>query len=73
MATTSAPRKRLIVPTAQNVLNAVSDNIVQNFRQLQDADLELPNLYRLAHQVVNNTGEMVLEYDESDVNSEDEE
>jgi hypothetical protein len=58
--------KRLIVPTALNVLNAINENIVANLRRDQDAALEFPSLYRLAFMVYNNTGEIMVETTEID-------
>lgn len=61
-----ADKKRLIMPTPINVLNAVHKNIVDNLRRGRAADLELPSLYRLAFAVHYNTGEMLLTYDNSE-------
>lgn len=58
--------RRFIVPTALNVLNLVNENIVNNLRRLQDSDLELPSLYRLAFMVYYNTGELPVTMGESD-------
>ena len=58
--------RRLIVPTALNVLNVVNDNIVNNLRRLQESDLGLPSLYRLAFMVYYNTGEIPVTFGTSD-------
>lgn len=50
----------LVVPSAPNILNLVHENIVTNLRRRQDADLELPSLYRLAYAIHYNTGEMLV-------------
>lgn len=58
--------RRFIVPTAINVLNVVNENIVNNLRRLQDSDLGLPSLYRLAFMVYYNTGELPVTLGTSD-------
>lgn len=58
-------RYRLVIPTALNILNVVHENIVTNLRRQQASDIQLPNLFRLAFQVVHTAGEIVLEFDQS--------
>lgn len=58
--------RRLIVPTAINMLNLVNENIVDNLRRFQDSGLVLPSLYRLAFMVYYNTGELPITLGDSD-------
>jgi hypothetical protein len=53
-------RREFIMPTATNVLNLVHSNMVDNFRRRQNAQVELPSLYRLAFMVHHNTGELLV-------------
>jgi len=65
-------RRRFIVPTAINLLNLVNENIVNNLRRLQDSDLGIPSLYRLAFMVYYNTGELPVTTGDTDAVAETE-
>lgn len=71
MASDSLDRRKLIIPTALNVLNLVDENIIDNLRKRQDSDIQLPSLYRLAFMVHYNTGELPVTYGRSE-NAEEE-
>jgi len=58
---TSPPSRQLTMPTPRSLLRLANDNIMNNLRRRQDADLALPSLYKLAFAVVYNTGEMAIE------------
>lgn len=60
MAQKNLTRREFIMPTATNVLNLVHSNMVDNFRRRQNAQVELPSLYRLAFMVHHNTGELLV-------------
>jgi hypothetical protein len=53
-------RREFIMPTAPNILNLVHSNMVDNFRRRQNANIELPSLYRLSFMVHHNTGELLV-------------
>ena len=53
-------RRELMVPTAVNIINLVSQNITDNLRRRQDSDITLPSLYRLAFTMHYNTGELLV-------------
>ena len=60
------PKKRVfIMPTPLNILSVVHENVVDNLRRGRRSDLQLPSLYRLAFAVHYNTGEMLIEKDDS--------
>jgi hypothetical protein len=61
-----AKKRVFIIPTPINVLSTANENIVSNLRRGRRSDLQLPSLYRLAFAVHYNTGEMLIEKDESD-------
>jgi len=56
----------MIMPTAPNIINLVSGNIVQNLRRGRAADLQLPSLFVLAHMVFHNTGEIMVTRGDTD-------
>jgi hypothetical protein len=60
-----AKKRALIMPTPANVLSLAHENIVNNLRRGRRSDLKLPSLYRLAFAVNYNTGEMLVERDDS--------
>ena len=56
----SIDRRELMVPTAVNIVNLVSQNIADNMRRRQDSEIELLSLYRLAYTIHYNTGELLV-------------
>jgi hypothetical protein len=56
----------VVVPTPTNILNLVNENIVNNLRRLQESDIELESLYRLAYRIHYNTGELLVSKDLSE-------
>lgn len=59
VATTST-QVLIVVPTAVNVALMVSENIVDNLRVQQAANLTLPSVYKRAYLVANETDEIAL-------------
>ena len=59
VATTRGPIV-IVVPTAPNICLLASENIVDNLRQGQAANLVLPSLYKRAYMVANVTDEIAL-------------
>lgn len=53
-------RVELVIPTAINVVLMVNDNIVQNLRRAESADIVLPSLYKRAFLVVGETDEVAI-------------
>lgn len=50
----------IVIPTAPNVCLIASQNITDNLRQNQAANLTLPSLYKRAYMVANQTDEIAL-------------
>lgn len=50
----------IVIPTAPNLCLIASQNIIDNLRQNQAANLTLPSLYKRAFMVVNQTDEIAL-------------
>ena len=55
--------RELIIPTPETLLRLANTNIVDNLRRKQNANIDLPSLYRRAYMVVYNTGELPVEYE----------
>ena len=68
-------RRFILIPTATNLLNLVSQNVSDNLRRRQDANIEFASLYQLAKTVYQNTGEIIISRteieDPSDKDSEE--
>ncbi len=58
MAVADDARVEIIVPTAINIVLMVNENIVENLLKQQDAQIELPSLYRRAFLIVNESDEV---------------
>ena len=56
----------LVIPTPLNILNLANENIVDNLRRQQESDIEFESLYRLAHRIHYNTGELLVTKDLSE-------
>ncbi len=55
-----APPITIVLPTGVDFILLASENITDNLRKGADSNLELPSLYRLAFQVVNETDEAAV-------------
>lgn len=51
---------QIVLPTAVNTLLMVNDNIVSNLRLGQEADIQLPSMYKRAYLIVNETDEVAF-------------
>jgi len=60
MSTKTTERREFIMPTAINMLNVANENIVDNLRRRQNANLDFPSLYRLAFMVHHVPGELLI-------------
>jgi hypothetical protein len=50
----------IVVPTAPNICLMVAENIVDNLRVRQAADLQLPSLYKRAYLIAHETDEIAV-------------
>ncbi len=55
-----ALREEQVFPTGPAMLAVVNENITDNFAIGQPCSINLPSLWRLAYQVVNETAPMVI-------------
>lgn len=53
-------KHEFIMPTAINIHNIIHENIVNNFKNGQDSNVDIASLYRLAFMVYHNTGELLI-------------
>lgn len=53
-------RPELVPGTAYDVLNAMHDNVIANFRNATSPDLAFPSLWRLARHVSGERGPLVV-------------
>lgn len=60
MSTKETTRREFIMPTAINMLSVAHENIVDNLRRRQNANIDFPSLYRLAFMVHHVPGELLV-------------